>query len=96
MGDLEMIIMNATDIRQNYNKIADLCRGSGKPVCLAKNGVADLVIMDLDSFQKREKMLELREKLVMAEEDRAAGQNNVSVSVLDEAMRLAIAGATKK
>lgn len=91
-----MIIKASADIRQNYNKVADLCRSSEEPVYLTKNGVGDLVVMDMNSFEKREKMLDLREKLLMAEEDRAAGRSNLSVSSLDESMRSAIEVASKK
>lgn len=84
------------DIRQNYNKVADLCRKLEEPVYLTKNGVGDLVVMDMNSFKKREKMLELREKLLSVEEDRAIGRNEVSVSILDKALRSAIDGASKK
>lgn len=91
-----MIIKASADIRQNYNKVADLCRSSEEPVYLTKNGVGDLVVMDMNSFEKREKMLDLREKLLMAEEYRAAGRSNLSVSSLDESMRSAIEVASKK
>ena len=40
-----MIIKASADIRQNYNKVADLCRSSEEPVYLTKNGVGDLVVM---------------------------------------------------
>ena len=59
-----MNIRPSAAIRQNYNEIADLCRKSMAPVYLTKNGEGDLVVMDIDSFTRREKMLELRENLL--------------------------------
>ncbi|WP_244863847.1 type II toxin-antitoxin system Phd/YefM family antitoxin, partial [Paenibacillus cisolokensis] len=47
-------------IRQNYNEIADLCKSSGEPMYLTKNGEGDLVVMDIETFSRREKMLKLR------------------------------------
>ena len=52
-----MNIKPSASIRQNYNDIAELCRSTGEPVYLTKNGEGDLVVMDINSFTKREKML---------------------------------------
>ena len=37
------------------------------------NGEGDLVVMDLETFTRREKMLKLREELLRVEEDRLHG-----------------------
>ena len=55
-------------------------------VYLAKNGEGDLVVMDIDSFTRREKMLELRENLLAVEEDRVAGRTGCTVEELDRAL----------
>ena len=68
-----MNIKPSASIRQNYNDIAELCRSTGEPVYLTKNGEGDLVVMDINSFTKREKMLKLREELLAVEEDRLHG-----------------------
>lgn len=78
-----MTIKPSATIRQNYNEIADLCRSSQQPVYLTKNGEGDLVVMDIASFEQREKMLVLRENLLTVEEERLAGRAGVSVDELD-------------
>lgn len=78
-----MNIRPSATIRQNYNEIAELCRSTQNPVYLTKNGEGDLVVMDIDSFEKREKMLALREALLSVEEERLAGIKGVSVDELD-------------
>lgn len=78
-----MNIRPSAAIRQNYNEIAELCRGTHAPVYLTKNGEGDLVVMDIESFTRREKMLALREQLLSVEEDRAAGRNGCTVDELD-------------
>lgn len=78
-----MNIRPSANIRQNYNEIAELCRTSQEPVYLTKNGEGDLVVMDMETFSRREKMLELREKLISVEEDRLAGRVGCSVAELD-------------
>ena len=65
-----MNIKPSAAIRQNYNEIAELCRSTREPVYLTKNGEGDLVVMDIESFTRREKMLKLREELLRVEEER--------------------------
>ena len=38
-----------------------MCRKIAEPVFLAKNGEGDLVVMDIETYNRREKMLKLRE-----------------------------------
>lgn len=79
-----MQIKPSASIRQNYNKIADLCKSSGEPVYLTKNGEGDLVVMDIEAFVRREKMIQLREELLSVEEDRLAGRTGVMPDELDK------------
>ena len=78
-----MLIKPSAAIRQNYNEIAELCRISKEPVFLTKNGEGDLVVMDMDTYTRREKMLKLREELLAVEEDRAAGRFGVTPDELE-------------
>ena len=78
-----MFIKPSAAIRQNYNEIADLCRSSKEPVFLTKNGEGDLVVMDIETYSRRVKMLEFREELLAVEEDRAAGRIGVTPDELE-------------
>jgi prevent-host-death family protein len=78
-----MIIKPSATIRQNYNEIADLCRTTQEPVFLTKNGEGDIVVMDVESFARREKMLRIREELLAVEEDRIAGRFGITPDELD-------------
>lgn len=78
-----MNIRPSAAIRQNYNEISLLCKQTGEPVYLTKNGEGDLVVMDMEAFTRKEKMLELREQLLTSEEERAAGINGVSLDEMD-------------
>ena len=78
-----MNIRPSASIRQNYNEIADLCRDSQEPVYLTRNGEGDLVVMDMETFSRREKMLDLREKLLSVEEERMAGSKMYTIDELD-------------
>lgn len=81
-----MNIKPSAAIRQNYNEISMLCKQTGEPVYLTKNGEGDLVVMDMETFSRKEKMLKLREQLLSVEEDRLAGINGVSLNELDSAL----------
>ena len=77
-------------IRKNYNEISDLCKQTKEPIFLTKNGVGDLVVMDLETFSHRENMLRLREILLQSEYD--IQKNHVhDVDETAAAMRIAIA-----
>ena len=78
-----MNIRPSAAIRQNYNEIATMCRETAEPVKKKKNGEGDLVVMDIETFNRREKMLKLREELLAVEEDRLAGRTGCTLDELD-------------
>lgn len=82
-----MQIKPSASIRQNYNEIAALCKSTGEPVYLTKNGEGDLVVMDIEAFSRREKMLKLREDLLAVEEDRLAGRSGITVDELETRLK---------
>ncbi len=77
-------------IRKNYNEISELCKSTGEPVYLTKNGEGDLVVMDIEAFARRESMLRLRENLVAAEEARLNGQKGYSIDQVSNMMKDAV------
>lgn len=85
-----MNIKPSAAIRKNYNEISALCKTTKEPVFLTKNGEGDLVVMDMDTFSRRESMLKLREQLVAVEEDRLMGKKGFSIDEMDEMMTKAI------
>lgn len=89
-----MNIRPSAAIRQNYNEIAEICRKTEEPVFLTKNGEGDLVVMDIGTFNRREKMLKLREELLAVEEDRLRGSKGYSVEEVAAMMRVAIREAS--
>ena len=82
-----MNIRPSASIRQNYNEIANLCRKTAEPVFLTKNGEGDGVFMSIDAFEKREQALELRAKIMQAEEERLSGAKTKSISEARKELR---------
>ena len=91
-----MQIRPSASIRQNYNDISKLCKQTGEPVYLTRNGEGDLVVMDIEAFDRREKMLALREKLLQVEEARVAGNKGISVDELEERLGKIIEGVRNR
>ncbi len=95
-----MVIKPSAAIRQNYNEIASLCKSTGEPVYLTKNGEGDLVVMDIAAFTRREKMLALREELLAVREARLQGDAgytvDATVNLMMEAIEEARRGGTGK
>ena len=85
-----MNIKPSAAIRKNYNEISALCKNTKEPVFLTKNGEGDLVVMDLETFARRESMLKLREILLQSEADIQSGRVH-SVKETVAAMRMVIA-----
>ncbi|GHU72039.1 prevent-host-death protein [Spirochaetia bacterium] len=85
-----MQIKPSAAIRKNYNDIASICKSTGEPVYLTKNGEGDLVVMDMEAFVRRESMLKLRENLLATEEDRAQGKPGLSIEEVTFRMKQAV------
>lgn len=83
-----MIIRSSAPIRQKYNDIADMCRKTAEPIILTKNG--DLVVMDIETYNHRVKMLKLREELLAVEKDKMRGSKGYSIDDVAAMMRSAI------
>ncbi|WP_293728891.1 type II toxin-antitoxin system Phd/YefM family antitoxin [uncultured Phascolarctobacterium sp.] len=87
-----MIIKASATIRQNYNEISDLCKKTKEPIYLTKNGEGDLVVMDIQAYCQREKMLRLREELLSVEEERLSGKAGYSVDELEQYLASVVEG----
>jgi PHD/YefM family antitoxin component YafN of YafNO toxin-antitoxin module len=85
------IIKSSSELRKNYNSIAEICRTSKIPVFLTRNGKGDTVIMDIDTYNRREEDLAAAERLVAAERSRLLGMRGYTVDEFEKNMRKAIA-----
>ena len=76
-------IKSSTSLRNDYSKISKYCHETGEAVYVTVNGEGDLTVMSIEAFEKRERALEIREKLLEAQLQKA---NGVPMLDFDEAM----------
>jgi len=75
-----MIIKPSAALRNDYSTISNLAKETKEPIYITKNGEGDLVLMSIDAFEKREQILQLRAKVLQAEQERISGAETLSVS----------------
>ena len=74
-----MNLKPSTALRNEYQQISTLAKASGEPVIITNKGEADLVVMSVEAYEEREKMLEHRASVLEAEFSRLAGAPTFSV-----------------
>ena len=84
------IIKPSSELRKNYNNVAEICRTTKAPVFLTRNGVGDTVLMDLESYNKREEDLMVAQRLLSAERARLQGTMGYTIDEFEQSMREAI------
>lgn len=68
-----MQIKPSTALRNEYLQISQLARVSGEPIYITNKGEADMVVMSIDAYEEREKMLAHRASILEAELSRLSG-----------------------
>ena len=84
------IIKSSSELRKNYNNIAEICRSTKTPVFLTRNGAGDTVLMDVETYNKREDDLTSAERLMSAERARLQGVKGYTADEFEQNMRAAI------
>lgn len=82
-----MLIKASAALRNDYASISALAKETKEPIYITKNGEGDLVLMSIDAFEKREQMLQLRARVLQAEQERMDGEPTISVSEARKRLR---------
>ena len=82
-----MIIKPSAALRNDYSSISRLAKETKEPIYITKNGEGDMVLMSIDAFEKREQILQLRAKVLQAEQERLSGAETISISEAKKRLR---------
>ena len=82
-----MIIKPSAALRNDYASISNLAKESNEPIYITKNGEGDMVLMSIDAYEKREQLLQLRAKVLQAEQERIDGAPTMSVAEARKKLR---------
>ena len=64
-----MISIKNDDFSNNYELFVKLCAMTSEPLKLVNENCRDMIVMTAEAFDRRRKMLDLREKLLGSEVD---------------------------
>ena len=87
---IKPIIKPSSELRRNYNSVAELCRTQRVPVFLTKNGEGDTVLMDINTYSQREEDLALAQRLASTELARLSGIKDYTIGEFKKNMLNAI------
>ncbi len=87
-----MIIKASATLRNDYTTISNLAKETKEPIYITKNGEGDLVLMSIEAFENREQVLQLRAKVLQAEQERLDGAETISVSEARRRLRERVDG----
>ena len=59
---------------KNTTAISECCHAVGEPILVTKNGYGDMVVMGMEAYEERMRMLDVYAKLASAEQQVASGQ----------------------
>jgi PHD/YefM family antitoxin component YafN of YafNO toxin-antitoxin module len=87
---MPLIIKSSTELRKNYHRIAEICRTTKTPVFLTRNGEGDTVLMDVETYSRREDDLAAAARLLAAEKARLEGTAGYTADEFEKNMRAAV------
>ena len=81
-----------SDLRNRSNEISEFCKGTREPVFITRNGVGDMVVMSMDTYERQQAQLELYAKLAQAEAEVAEGEEGMDFSAFATNLRAEVHG----
>ena len=81
-----------SDLRNNSNAISEFCKVTQEPIFITKNGVGDMVVMSIGTYQRQQAQLELYAKLAEAEAEINDVTEGIDFSTFAKKMRKNVNG----
>ena len=63
-----------SELRNNANEISDFCRQTREPVYITRNGSRDMVLMNIEEYERQMALIDLYGKLAVAEREISDGE----------------------
>ncbi len=82
-----------SDLRNSANEISDFCRQTREPVFITRNGSGDMVVMNMEEYERRMALIDLYGKLAIAEEEIRNGAEGEDFPAFAEKLRRDIHGS---
>lgn len=76
-------IISSTTLRNEYNDVSHQAHESEEPIFVTRNGMGDLAILSMESFDKLSRQVELLQKLAVGHADAEAGRTVDAQEALD-------------
>ncbi len=81
------IIKPLSDLRNKFNEISEICHKQDEPVFITKNGKGDLVVMSMAHYEQIKALLDLYQKLGLAEIQSLSPEGRVNHEELMQRLR---------
>ena len=81
-----------SDLRNSANEISDFCRQTREPVYITRNGTGDIVVLNIDEYERQMAVIDLYGKLAIAEQEIADGAEGEDFSAVAKQLRGRIHG----
>jgi len=81
-----------SDLRNSANEISEFCHLQMEPVFITKNGVGDMVVMSMETYERQQALLDLYAKFAEAEAEIANGDKGEDFFVIARKLRERIHG----
>ena len=82
-----------SDLRNKANEISEFCKATREPVFITKNGVGDMVVVSVETYERQQAQLELYAKLAEAEAEIASGAKGTDFFAFAKKLRADVHGA---
>ena len=81
-----------SNLRNKANDISEFCHKTREPVFITKNGVGDMVVMSVESYEQLQALIGLYAKLAEAEEEIANGAEGEDFFEVARQLRTSVYG----
>ena len=69
-----MLIKPSTALAEDYDAISNMARETGQPIYITKEGEGDVIVMNIDAYEREKQLAALRGAIDRAENERLNGE----------------------